>query len=178
MKLSEKDYFAGNFKLVSANGQTFETVSVLKLGSKEDFSSIKSAAKEKLNLIEFDAAFAGCAPDDFDESFLASLREVLKEAENSEAVFCIKPVLQVSSINSEEDLENITALFYHIARRIKDCACVAGFALPEMGADTQKCAVSLIEALKKKHPEYVYILSSMDFASALNETYPARLACY
>ena len=47
MKLSEKDYFAGNFKLASANGQTFETVSVLKLGSKEDFSSIKNAAKEK-----------------------------------------------------------------------------------------------------------------------------------
>ena len=72
MKLSEKDYFAQNYKLVTAAGKSFESVSVLKLSSKDNLKSIEAAEKGVLSVIEFDSAFAGTAPDEFDESFLAA----------------------------------------------------------------------------------------------------------
>ena len=37
MKLSEKDYFAQDYKLATAAGNKFESVSVIKLSSQDNF---------------------------------------------------------------------------------------------------------------------------------------------
>ena len=176
MKLSEKDYFAQDYKLATADGKKFESSAVLKLQSKENFESIEKAEKDKLCIIEFDSAFAGTAPDEFDEAFLASFRESLKNLEGSGAVFMLKPLL-AGAVSTEEDTENLNALFYHIARRVKDCACVAGFDLSALDADVKRKA-SVIDALKKKHPEYVYSLKNKEEAASIEAEYPGRLVLY
>lgn len=176
MKLSEKDYFAQNYKLATAAGKTFEAAAVLKLSSKENLKPIDDAEKDSLSIIEFDSAFAGTAPDEFDESFLAAFRESLKKLEGTASVFLLKP-LYAGAVSTEEDAENLCALFYHIARRVKDCACVAGFDLSALDADVKRKA-SVIDALKKKHPEYVYSLKNKEEASAIESEYPNRLVLY
>ncbi|MBO4438125.1 MAG: hypothetical protein J5798_02140 [Spirochaetaceae bacterium] len=176
MKLSEKDYFAQNYKLVTAAGKTFESVSVLKLPSKDNLKPIEAAEKGVLSVIEFDSAFAGTAPDEFDESFLAAFRESLKNLEGTDSVFLLKPLL-AGAVTTEEAAENLNALFYHIARRLKDCACVAGFDLSALDADIKRKA-SVIDALKKKHPEYVYLLKNKEEVSAIEAEYPGRLVLY
>lgn len=178
MKLSEKDYFAQNYKIVTVNNKKFEEAFILKLSTKEDFTPLKDASKENINIIEFESNFAGSAPDEFDESFLANLRENLKNAENNDVVFCIKPVINATSLSAEE-AENLNKLFYHIARRIKDCSCVVGFVLPKFDSNSNiEQTTSLINMLKKKHPEYVYILNSKNEISSITNEYPNRLAFY
>lgn len=176
MKLSEKDYFAQNYKLTTADGKTFDTAAVLKLSSKENLKSIENAEKGGLSVIEFDSAFAGTAPDEFDEAFLAFLRECLKKAESTDSVFLLKPLVK-KEIKTEEDAENLNALFYHIARRTKDCTCLAGFDLSDLNTDVKRKA-SIIDTLKKKHPEYVYLLKDKAEASAIESEYPNRLLLY
>lgn len=176
MKLSEKDYFAQDYKLATAAGKQFEAASVIKLSSKDNFEPIEKAQKDKLCIIEFDSAFAGAAPDEFDEAFLASFRESLKKLEESGSAFLLKPLL-AGAVATEEDAENLNALFYHIARRLKDCACVAGFDLSALDADAKHKA-GVIDALKKKHPEYVYLLKDKAEAAAIEGDYPGRLVLY
>ena len=176
MKLSEKDYFAQNYKLSTAAGKTFDAATVLKLSSKENLKPIEDAEKGNLSIIEFDSAFAGTAPDEFDESFLAAFRESLKKLEGTGSVFLLKPLL-AGAVATEEDAENLNALFYHIARRLKDCACVAGFDLSALDADV-KCKASVIDTLKKKHPEYVYLLKDKEEATTIEGEYPNRLVLY
>ncbi len=176
MKLSEKDYFAQDYKLATVAGKHFEAASVIKIPSKDNFEQIEKAEKEKLCIIEFDSAFAGTAPDEFDEAFLASFRESLKKLEESGAAFLLKPLL-AGAISTEEAAENLNALFYHIARRLKDCACVAGFDLSALDADAKRKA-GVIDALKKKHPEYVYSLKDKAEAASIESDYPGRLVLY
>jgi len=176
MKLSEKDYFAQNYKLTTATGKTFDTAAVLKLSSKENLKPIEDAEKGRFYIIEFDSGFAGTAPDEFDEAFLAFLRECLKNAESTGSVFLLKPLVK-TEIAAEEDAENLNALFYHIARRTKDCTCVAGFDLSALDINLEGKA-SVIDTLKKKHPEYVYLLKNKEEILAVESSYPNRLLLY
>ena len=107
---------------------------------------------------------------------MALFRESLKKLEGTGSVFLLKPLL-AGAVSTEEDAENLCALFYHIARRVKDCACVAGFDLSALDADVKRKA-SVIDALKKKHPEYVYLLKNKEEAAAIESEYPNRLVLY
>ena len=72
---------------------------------------------------------AGRDEDSYNEEFLAGLRDQLKELEERHIFVFIIPVADSNEPGSAEE-DAFIASFKHCARRIKDCECVAGFAVP------------------------------------------------
>lgn len=96
------------------------------------------------------------ADGQYNEEYLASLREVLKSMESNNMDVIIVPVLSGSKTL---DILQFTASMAHTARRIKDCKSVIGFALPDDAAKSKEDISSFIDALSVKHPQYVYFCS-------------------
>ena len=85
----------------------------------------------------------------YDEMYLAALRVFLKSIETYGAHAIVVPV---SDGTCGE--ERLTQAMCHTARRIKDCASVIGFALPD--ALTESEATTFTDAMSAKHAHYVY----------------------
>ena len=83
----------------------------------------------------------------YDEMYLAALRVFLKSIEAYSAYAIVVPI-------SDCGAERLTQAMCHTARRIKDCASVIGFALPD--ALTESEATTFTDAMSAKHAHYVY----------------------
>ena len=83
----------------------------------------------------------------YDEMYLAALRVFLKSIEAYGAYAIVVPI-------SDCGAERLTQAMCHTARRIKDCAAVIGFAIPE--AMDESDAAAFTGAMSKKHAHYVY----------------------
>ena len=83
----------------------------------------------------------------YDEMYLAALRVFLKSIETYGAYAVVVPI-------SDCGAERLTQAMCHTARRIKDCAAVIGFAIPD--ALTESEATTFTEAMSAKHAHYVY----------------------
>lgn len=83
----------------------------------------------------------------YDEMYLAALRVFLKSIEAYGAYAIVVPI-------SDCGAERLTQAMCHTARRIKDCASVIGFALPD--ALTKSEATTFTDAMSAKHAHYVY----------------------
>lgn len=79
--------------------------------------------------------------------YLAALRVFLKSIEAYGAYAIVVPI-------SDCGAERLTQAMCHTARRIKDCASVIGFALPD--ALTESEATTFTDAMSAKHAHYVY----------------------
>lgn len=94
---------------------------------------------------------------EYDESYLASLRDFLKSMEESGSSAII---LADDEGNAQgERAGAFIDAAAHCARRVKDCASVAGFALPDSIAKSESLASKFIESLRAKHPHYVFFAS-------------------
>lgn len=97
----------------------------------------------------------------YDEEFLANLRNELKSLENVQKFVILVPVID-KSLKNQEQIELFINAFNHTARRVKDCTNVVGFEIPcEI-----KNADDFIEALSKKHPQYIYFSESKETENA------------
>lgn len=85
---------------------------------------------------------------EYNEDFLAKLREDLKALEEKSQFVFIEPVFDKTA-----DFEQFTAAMKHCARRIKDCVSVIGFALP---AEVVEHKDFYIEELSAKHAQYCF----------------------
>lgn len=176
MKLTENDYFIKDNALCTAKGSQFNTFSTIQLtNTQSDLAQIKAlqtaADTARLFAVAFNFALIGTEEAGFDEAFLAALREELKAFDETLTCFVILPTVENANNAAPELLAEV---FYHCARRIKDCKAVAGFVLPQTDNFTGETAV--IEALKKKHPEYVYFVDEKAQFDKLNQLYPNRIA--
>lgn len=94
-------------------------------------------------------------PDEYDEAFLAALRDELKALEAQGKFVYIDAVF-----DKDGETAQFTAAMKHCARRIKDCVSVAGFAIPERLADggfeTGSAASDYMLEISQKHAQYVY----------------------
>lgn len=97
---------------------------------------------------------AGRDEDSYNEEFLAGLRDQLKELEERHIFVFIIPMADSNEPGSAEE-DAFIASFKHCARRIKDCECVAGFAVPEC-VD----AACFISELSAKHGHYIFFSKS------------------
>ena len=108
-------------------------------------------------------------PESYNEEFLANLREDLKAMEIKESFAIIVPKVDKPLENAEQTELFINA-FNHCARRIKDCISVAGFELPaeiiRKGFAEDSDAQSFIDALAKKHAQYVYFTTATEAVPA------------
>lgn len=103
----------------------------------------------------------------YNEAYLADLRDFLKTLEKIGTDAIIVPVLNG---NKTLDVKKFVERALHIARRIKDCEGVAGFALPDDAALNPETVSMFIDAMSVKHPQYVYFSS--------NKTQDSRLIPY
>lgn len=83
----------------------------------------------------------------YDEMYLAALRVFLKSIEAYGAYAIVVPI-------SDCGAERLTQAMCHTARRIKDCASVIGFALPDTLRESE--ATTFTDAMSAKHAHYVY----------------------
>lgn len=88
--------------------------------------------------------------DSYNEAFLAGLRDWLKALEKTNSFAFIVPVADIA-LSSESEKEHFIASFRHCARRIKDCAHVIGFAVPEEAE-----AALFMQELSAKHSHYIF----------------------
>ena len=168
MKLTEADYYAKNGALFKKNDVGFSGIKKLVLAEKTLSTSLfDSFSPETLIILEFPITFACCESETFDEAFLADLRSVLKQLEETGKTV-------IFSVNGKITRADESSVFYHIARRIKDCKSVAGICF--QAGTTKGTAMSVIDALQKKHPEYVYFATERGLYDVLNADFAGRIA--
>lgn len=168
MKLTEADYYAKDGVLYNKDGVAFSTIKKLTLpDNKVPESLFADFSAKELVLIEFPVSFACVDAENFDEAFLADLRSALKQLEQSGKTVIFSATGSVAGAEQSD-------VFYHIARRIKDCTSVAGLYFP--AGITKEAAVTIITALQKKHPEYVYFTAEKELYDSLNKDYTGRIA--
>lgn len=93
----------------------------------------------------------------YNEAYLAALRDSLKTLEQGNIDAIIVPVTEgLAGADEEHSFEQFIDDMTHTARRIKDCASVLGFAIPDEMAQDEKAVGMFIDALNVKHPQYVY----------------------
>lgn len=86
--------------------------------------------------------------EEYNEEFLAKLRDELKSLEEKKEFVFIEPVF-----DKDASAEQFTAAMKHCARRIKDCVSVIGFAIPEQIFNQRDF---YIEELSAKHAHYCF----------------------
>ena len=89
-------------------------------------------------------------PEEYNEEFLAKLRDELKALEEKGFFVLIEPLFDKSA-----DAQQFTAAMKHTARRIKDCVSVSGFAIPEEISGESERAF-YIEEMSAKHKHYCF----------------------
>ncbi len=118
----------------------------------------------------------------YDEAFLATLRDELKNDEATGTFVFIEPIVD-KPITDAASYEQFTAAMKHCARRIKDCVSVAGFAIPAAlvatGFAPGSIATAYREALSEKHAQYVFFCKRSDVAqSGTADAVPADTVLY
>lgn len=122
---------------------------------------------ETENLKKIDVSWTTVEIQDelYNEEFLAKLREKLKSFDLQNIYVIIIPKVD-KELKTQEQAQSFINAFNHTARRIKDCVCVAGFALPseivKNGFGEDSFAKNFIETLNIKHSQYVYFVSKDD----------------
>lgn len=89
-------------------------------------------------------------PEEYNEDFLAKLRDELKALEEKNEFVLIETVF-----DKEADYEQFTAAMKHTARRIKDCVSVIGFSIPSEISSEEKRNF-YIEEMSAKHKQYCF----------------------
>ena len=87
----------------------------------------------------------------YNEEYLAQLREQLKAMEEAGTFAVLVPVAD-KPLETPEQEELFINAYNHTARRVKDCASVAGFELAPNLKDKQ----AFMDTLAIKHAQYVY----------------------
>jgi len=94
-------------------------------------------------------------PEEYNEDFLATLRDELKSLEERNEFVVIEP-----EFDKDATTEQFTAAMKHTARRIKDCISVIGFAIPEQISKNAETLNFYIEEMSAKHKQYCYFSKS------------------
>mgnify|MGYP002868692298 CR=1 FL=1 len=98
--------------------------------------------------------------DEYDEAFLAALRDELKNLEAQKKFVYIDAVF-----DKDGTPEQFTTAMKHCARRIKDCVSVAGFSVPERlaqdGFAEGSVAKEYMLELLEKHAQYVFFCKTL-----------------
>lgn len=111
-------------------------------------------------------------PESYDEAYLALLREMIKKAETENLLVYFVPnewydKKDFWGATDTEDhdflLEHYYGAMLHLARRVKDCTNVIGFAFPRGeispldATETKERHKEFYELFQKKHPQYFFI---------------------
>jgi len=111
---------------------------------------------QKVQVAYKDIVLPGAGPN---EEYLASLRNQLKDLEAQGQELLLEPAFSADDCKDVEKALQITADYKHCARRVKDCASVKGFVIPQAFKGMERGA-EIIENFKsellEKHPHYIF----------------------
>lgn len=91
------------------------------------------------------------AEEEYNESFLAKLREELKALEEKNEFVFLEPVYDKNATPGQ-----FNNAIKHTVRRLKDCKSVIGVALVKEVAEDRDVLEDFMEKISEKHPHYVY----------------------
>ena len=91
------------------------------------------------------------AEEEYNESFLAKLREELKALEEKNEFVFLEPVYDKNATPGQ-----FNNAIKHTVRRLKDCKSVIGVALVQEVAEDRDVLDDFMEKISEKHPHYVY----------------------
>ena len=148
MKL-EALFTARDNSLFTVEGQAVALDSDNKIQAEQTFNLVAPKPDSPL-FIYVPWTLVGLDEESYNEAFLANLRDVLKLMEEKKQFAIIVPVAD-SAADSPDKKEAFTASMKHCARRIKDCASVIGFAIPQEADSGYFC-----DELSQKHSHYVF----------------------
>ena len=138
------------------------TVKQNKLYKIEDNTAVDTAT---LKQIEMKWSQVELADEQYNEEYLAALRDQLKALEEAGQFAVLVPVVD-KPLETPEQTELFINAYNHTARRVKDCVSVAGLELPAQltasGFDSGTPAADFMETLAIKHAQYVYFVKGMD----------------
>ena len=124
------------------------TVKNKKLYKLSDNSEVDTSTLKRIDIpwstVEFE-------PEAYNEEYLANLRDQLKAMEEAGTFAVLVPVAD-KPLETPEQEELFINAYNHTARRVKDCASVAGLELPALLKDKG----AFMETLAIKHAQYVY----------------------
>ena len=158
MKL-EKQFKSENNKLYFLYGNEFDAKNHLEFDASECLKAdfLKNLSEtSKLLCIKIAWSKIGLDEENYDESFLALVRDFFKSLEDKKIYAFILPLADKIP-NSSAEQENFIASFKHCARRIKDCKSVVGFALADCVNQN-----TFMEELLKKHDHYIFFSKNPD----------------
>lgn len=151
-------FYSENNKLYSLNGKEVNIQDFLRLdGAKCTNASVGES--NSFYFVEVRWTLIGTDVSSPYERFLSELRDCLKAFEGKNSFAVILPVLDKASLNGE-DSKGCVECFCHCARRIKDCANVIGFSIPE-GVDP----LFFRERLKARHEQYIFFSDDISLLS-------------
>lgn len=138
------------------------TVKQNKLYKIEDNTAVDTAT---LKQIEIKWSQVELADEQYNEEYLAALRDQLKALEEAGQFAVLVPVVD-KPLETPEQTELFINAYNHTARRVKDCVSVVGLELPAQltarGFDSGTPAADFMETLAIKHAQYVYFVKGMD----------------
>lgn len=118
-----------------------------------------------LRRIEIKWSTVELADEQYNEEYLADLRNQLKAMDEAGSFALLVPVVD-KPLETAEQTELFINAFNHTARRVKDCVSVAGFELPAeltaKGFAAGSPASDFMETLAIKHAQYVYFTKGTD----------------
>lgn len=91
------------------------------------------------------------AEEEYNEDFLAHLRDELKALEEKGEFVFLEPVYDKTATPGQ-----FNNAMKHTARRVKDCKSVIGMALVDEVANDIDVLNDFLEKISEKHPQYVY----------------------
>lgn len=141
-------------------------------------TDIAEAVEKNYDLVIYNVSWnkVEIAEDGYNEEFLASLRDIFKDAEEKGIYILVNSCFDEPTWSAEGSFSSVDKAFHfieamkHTARRVKDCSSVIGFALsPEAQKNLDKFCQDFYEALVKKHKHYLFFVN--DAESLENENF-------
>lgn len=129
----------------------------------ENIVSGGADASEELTAVLLPWRTVELEPGIYNEEILAALRDYLKLLEAAGKYAFIIPVAD-RDLSDSDEADSFIQAAVHSARRIKDCVCVAGFAIPleflrkdgSSGITADSYTQQFIDELSVKHSQYIY----------------------
>lgn len=191
MKLEAK-YKTINGSLFGIGGAEVQTSAFVSLDSKDietqDLNALldahcfkeDTAPVSKIYRLSVNYSSIASAPEEYNEAFLAKLRDLLKLMEEKSLFAFIQPVAPSECFASSDSVQAFTAAYKHMARRVKDCESLIGLEIPENLTAMENGAFFTDDfgaELTQKHDQYVFGAQKtvFDFINSNNLNVKERL---
>lgn len=130
-----------------------------------------------IEVLHIDESAVEISRDKYNERYLAELHDEYK-SKSEQYIVDLVP-------NDDATVESIIATIYHICRRLKDCPCIKGVAVPNRFLDEDgecftkenSATMQLVKTLSAKHAQYCYYIKEEKIAEGVKNMIAPPFYC-